>query len=284
MVAETITLPTDVVKTRLQVSISTDLQYNGMLHCGFRTFQLEGIQGLFKGLNLALMRQIGYTGLAFVLFEPIKDSIINTLTYFSNNNSLNIKNNFGTRVLSGGTAGAIGITVFNPTEVLKTQVQTNLTKIRIPISLIIKNIYKNEGILGFWSGVRPNISRAFLVNAAEIGSYDHFKNELLNNNIIKSDGLLLRITSSFGAGIVSTIVSTPVDVVKTNQMNEAGRQSLIKSKSMFKRIFYIWKNNGIMDLYKGWQPILIRKVLWCTCFFITYDSIRDYIGLPTTDK
>ena len=31
---------------------------------------------------------------------------------------------------------------------------------------IVKHVYKNEGILGFWAGVRPNVTRTFLVNAA----------------------------------------------------------------------------------------------------------------------
>ena len=37
---------------------------------------------------------------------------------------------------------------------------------------VTRHVYANAGILGFWAGVYPNVVRCFLVNAAEIGTYD----------------------------------------------------------------------------------------------------------------
>ena len=37
---------------------------------------------------------------------------------------------------------------------------------------VVQKVYRAEGVLGFWAGYRPNIARTFLVNAAELGTYD----------------------------------------------------------------------------------------------------------------
>ena len=36
-------------------------------------------------------------------------------------------------------------------------------------------MYGRSGIRGFWAGLQPNIVRTFLVNAAELGTFDTVK-------------------------------------------------------------------------------------------------------------
>ena len=73
LVAETVTLPTDVAKTRLQVDSAG--RYSGMMHCMRSTASEEGVGALWKGLAPALIRQVCYSSLAMVLFDPIRDLI-----------------------------------------------------------------------------------------------------------------------------------------------------------------------------------------------------------------
>ena len=292
-VAETLTLPTDVVKTRLQVQIqSSNMQYKGMFDCGSQIYKYEGFRGLFKGLQPALLRQVNYTGIAFVAFEPIRDTITtysnrffsqtsdnNTATTANNNNS-NSDAGFVTRVLAGGTAGAFGITIMNPTEVLKTQLQSNKSNELLTMRQVVKQVYKTDGILGFWAGLKPNIARAFLVNAAEIGSYDHVKHLLIDNEnygnyFQKYNGFPAHITSSFAAAVLSATVSTPADVIKTRLMNQAGHNH--EYKGMIDAAISIPRKEGFVALYKGFFPIITRKVLWCTAFFVTYEQVRAFL-------
>ena len=283
LIAETVTLPTDVIKTRLQVqnitttttttTTSTTRIYSGMIDAAISINKYEGINGLFRGLQPALIRQVSYTGLAFIVFEPVRDGI----TYIFNDNDEPL---FITRVLSGGIAGAIGISVMNPTEVLKTKMQTNQSEISLTMTNVIKNVYKTDGIFGFWSGVWPNICRAFLVNAAEIGMYDNAKNWIINKYTF--DYIIFgHIFASFIAGISSALISTPVDVVKTRFMNQAGHNNKQYNNSMFKTLINIPKEEGFVALYKGFTPIICRKVVWCTVFFVSYEQIRVYLGLPS---
>ena len=76
--SEALTMPVDVAKIRLQVQNNGpvgDVRYKGMTDCILRTVRNEGFRALFKGLGPALMRQMGYTGISFLLYEPIRNGI-----------------------------------------------------------------------------------------------------------------------------------------------------------------------------------------------------------------
>ena len=49
----------------------------------------------------------------------------------------------------------------------------------------LMNLIRAEGLKGLSRGVIPNIQRGFIVNAAELGSYDHAR-ELVGRLVIPS--------------------------------------------------------------------------------------------------
>jgi len=260
--AETLTMPVDFAKVRLQLQSSTavaGVRYTGMTDCIVRAVRAEGPGALFKGLGPALARQTGYTGLSFLLYEPIRNSIAPSgrdATFFN-------------RLLAGGTAGGLGISVLNPMEVIKTQIQASSG--RVSVAEVLKRILRSDGIVGFWAGLGPNIARTFLVCAAELGTYDEVKSQLIASKMM-SNGPLAHLAASGAAGFASASISTPVDVVKTNIMNQAGSSQ--QSKGIVDTAVSIVTREGPEALYKGFVPILTRKILWCSAFFVTYEKLR----------
>jgi len=258
--AETVSLPTDVAKVRLQVQ-TAGVGYSGMLDCMSQTYKSEGVNGLFKGLAPALTRQLSYTSIAMTIFEPIRNLVTRdpeNPTFFS-------------RLLAGGCAGAIGIAIMNPTEVLKTQIQSCSTS-SLSMASVFKTIWRSEGIKGFWAGVQPNVARTFLVNAAELGTYDQAKSEIISRKLLP-DGGLAHLAASTIAGVASAITSTPVDVVKTRLMNQAGHGDG-QFNGILDCFVKTYKQEGFLALYKGFIPIVVRKVIWCSIFFVTYERLR----------
>eukprot|EP01051_Picozoa_sp_SAG22_P018072 SAG22_NODE_2943_length_2087_cov_1.084507_1_plen_289_part_00 len=170
LVAETATLPMDVSKTRLQCALPG--QYSGLLDCIRQTAKADGVGAFWKGLEPALVRQVCYSSLAMVLFEPIRDVLV----------TKGQEPNFVQRLMAGGSAGALSICVFNPTEVVKTQMMTASSSgggaAAPTMSGIVRTILAKNGVLGLWAGLGPNVARTFLVNAAELGTYDQAKASL----------------------------------------------------------------------------------------------------------
>lgn len=77
--AEFLTMPVDFAKVRLQLQSnchgSAVVRYNGMADCIQHALRTEGPGAFFKGLGPGLVRQMGYTGLSFLLYEPLRNGL-----------------------------------------------------------------------------------------------------------------------------------------------------------------------------------------------------------------
>lgn len=120
--AEIFTLPIDCTKVRLQtqravavpvltdigvVTARQDVRYNGMVDAVQKIVKEEGPGALWKGATPALLRQVSYTSICMVLYEPLRD-------LFGANSANKSEVPFVNRFLAGGFAGAIGISFANP--------------------------------------------------------------------------------------------------------------------------------------------------------------------------
>ena len=91
----------------------------------------------------------------------------------------------------------------------------------------------------------PNISRNSIVNASEMVSYDFAKEFLLHRGMI--DGMPCHFLSAFTAGFITTVIASPVDVIKTRYMNSLPgmyRGAVHCCVTMFSQ-------EGITAFYKG---------------------------------
>ena len=72
----------------------------------------EGPLSLFNGLIPGLQRQVVFAGLRIGLYVPVRDMITGPLAPGQNPTLIQ-------KILAGMTTGAIGISVANPTDVVK---------------------------------------------------------------------------------------------------------------------------------------------------------------------
>ena len=165
VIAESATMPIDIAKVRLQMQVPLadgSMRYRGFLHAVWKIGGDEGARALWRGLEPALLRQISYTGMSFVLYEPVRNAIAG--------NAPADQIPFYKRVLAGGTAGGVSIMMMNPTDVIKTQMQAARTTEQPRMGAVISSVWGNAGVLGFWRGWQPNVARCFIGCACEIGA------------------------------------------------------------------------------------------------------------------
>ena len=239
--AETITYPIDYIKTQIQIN-----NY-GIIKNKIRDRPLI----MYRGLKPSLLRHCIYTVLRINIYELSRDNI----------NS----NKFIIGVISGGLSQLIS----NPFDLLKVRLISNESSL-IPT---IKSIYKDGGILGFWKGSIPNISRAILVNFGELATYDYSK-QTLKKYVNIEEGTGLHILSSGCSGFISALSCTPADVIKSRMM-----QTNCPYNNIFDCIKTSVRNEGITTLYKGFIPIWIRLAPWQMTFWITYEKLRYFNNL-----
>ena len=233
----------------------------------------EGFTSLWSGLSPGLQRQFINSGLRIGLYVPIRNIICGPMKPGENPTLLQ-------KILAGLATGAIGISVANPTDLVKIRMQGQGTlppeqrPYKNSMDCYKKTVQK-DGVLGLWTGVGPNIMRNATINAAELAAYDQFKQIALG--IGMPNNLGTHIVCAFGAGIAAVMVGSPVDVLKTRIMNRTPGSS----QSVPGLVMSMLKNEGPLAFYKGFTSNFMRIGSWNVIMFVTLEQIKAQF--PTVD-
>ncbi|NXB43386.1 UCP4 protein, partial [Leucopsar rothschildi] len=291
-VAELVTFPLDLTKTRLQIQGEAALRrdgaaagqavpYRGMLRTAVGIAQEEGVRKLWQGATPAVYRHIVYTGVRMVTYEHLRDSVLGR----AEGESFPLWK----AVCGGMTAGAIGQFFASPTDLVKVQMQMEGKRKLEGKPLRFRGVHhaflkilSEGGVRGLWAGWVPNVQRAALVNMGDLTTYDSVKHFLLLNTTLV-DNSVTHSVSSVCSGLVAAVLGTPADVVKTRIMNQPrdkqGRGLLYKSSTDC--LIQTVQGEGFMSLYKGFIPTWMRMAPWSLVFWLTYEQIRKMCGVTS---
>ena len=114
-----------------------------------------------------------------------------------------------------------------------------------------------------------------MINAAEIASYDQYKQMILQYTGMR-DGVPLHILCASMAGFTACIFGSPFDVTKTRMM--AG-----KYNGVIDCVSSTFKSDGFMAFYKGFTPNFMRLASWNITMFVMYEQIKAYM-FPVVKK
>uniref|UniRef100_A0A7S2RK71 Mitochondrial carrier protein n=1 Tax=Eucampia antarctica TaxID=49252 RepID=A0A7S2RK71_9STRA len=195
-------------------------------------------------------------------------------------------------LLSGGVAGTIAGSLTNPLEVIKTQLQsTSASKASHgelaaagghPID-IAKRILAQDGIGGFWRGMKPTLVGIIPARSIYFYSYVQTKSALGKLNLPEGS-VGNALISGFAAGIASNTLTNPIWMVKTRMQlladNSVGQKAYANYGDVIQTI---WKEEGVGGFYKG-----ISASYWgCAegCIqFILYEQIKTRLVKKQNEK
>eukprot|EP01090_Pellita_catalonica_P005093 TRINITY_DN1493_c0_g5_i2.p1 TRINITY_DN1493_c0_g5~~TRINITY_DN1493_c0_g5_i2.p1 ORF type:complete len:221 (+),score=20.37 TRINITY_DN1493_c0_g5_i2:120-782(+) len=106
-------------------------------------------------------------------------------------------------------------------------------------------IAREEGLKSLWSGVGPMMARGAVVTLGQLAFYDVTKEGFLDYTSLE-DGIAVQFLSSSVAGLVTTILANPVDVVKSRL-----QQYPKDFRGVGHCIAKTWKTQGFFAFYKG---------------------------------
>jgi solute carrier family 25 (mitochondrial dicarboxylate transporter), member 10 len=165
------------------------------------------------------------------------------------------------------TSGFLGGIAGNPADILNVRMQNDASlpaadrrNYKHAIDGLIRMV-REEGFGSLFRGVWPNSTRAVLMTASQLASYDIFKKELLQRTNM-GDTLTTHFSASFMAGFVATTVCSPVDVIKTRVMSAKTKESLLEL------VTRITKQEGFGWMFKGWVPSFVRLGPHTICTFL----------------
>jgi dicarboxylate transporter 10 len=113
---------------------------------------------------------------------------------------------------------------------------------------------REEGVTSLFRGVWPNSTRAVLMTASQLVSYDIFK-RICTDQFGMPDSLSTHFTASISAGFVATTVCSPVDVIKTRVMSASPSES---KSGLMHLLRDISRKEGVSWMFRGWVPAFVR--------------------------
>jgi hypothetical protein len=259
--------PIDVIKTRIQVSS----EY-GALGMGGTTKKIvadEGMSALWKGVNAAWLREASYTSLRLGLYEPVK------VMFGANEKGAPFYKKF----VAGSAAGAIGSLAGNPFDVLKTKMMTD-SGAEVPSMVsTAKDLFKNQGVSGFYRGIEANIMRAMVLNGTKMACYDQAKGFIVDTTGLPKSSLLTQFLSAVTAGFFMTCTVSPFDMIRTRLMNQPADAKIYNGA--VDCAVKIATQEGPLTFWRGFMPIWSRFAPTTTLQLVIFEQMRSMMGMKS---
>ncbi|KAI7880242.1 mitochondrial carrier [Lichtheimia hyalospora FSU 10163] len=165
--------PIELLKVKLQVQDPAGVigptgklepAYKGVLDCGIRTARAQGIQGLYRGLGVTLLRDSPSYVSYFITYEGLK-RIMQALKKDPKEELSTVE-----LLMAGGLAGFGAWIPAYPQDVIKSRYQndTRYTSARHAF----RSVLREAGAKAFVQGLGPTMARAFPANAATFFAFE----------------------------------------------------------------------------------------------------------------
>ena len=200
----------------------------------------------------------------------------------NNNNSLAI----ALRPYIAGGAGAIFSSVcIHPIDLFKVRLQVASATFGGVVSgmAIARNVIKDEGVKGLFSGLSAAIMRQAVYGTAKIGLHDSFSQSLKKMNNGQPLPFYQKTLSAMTAGVIASVVGNPFDLALV-RMEADGCAPIAERrgyKNAIQAVYRIAKEEGIRTLWRGSIPMMCRAVAMNVGMLATYDQFKEML-LPYT--
>lgn len=155
--------PTETVKTKLIHDMNRPQpQYRGLIDGTRAIIKSEGIAGIYRGVFPTMLRQGANSAIRFTVFSKAQ-------TFWAEDSSLN---KTARSFINGGIAGTAATLLTMPIDVVKTRMQgMNASQYRNVVHCAVE-VFKHEGIVAFWKGTTPRLSRVVFSSSIVFGLQD----------------------------------------------------------------------------------------------------------------
>ncbi len=187
--AVAVVCPAEVVKIRMQAqyhSLSDPLdvpKYRSAPHALLTVVREEGIGALYRGVSLTALRQGTNQAVNFTAYTELKELLQKWQPQYENKNLPGYQT-----TMIGLISGAMGPFSNAPLDTVKTIVQktpaqpgqTAISR----ITLVIKDMFRREGVSAFYKGITPRVMRVAPGQAVTFTVYEYLKSKMENSSLM----------------------------------------------------------------------------------------------------
>ncbi|XP_024900529.1 mitochondrial ornithine transporter 1 isoform X3 [Pteropus alecto] len=180
---------------------------------------------------------------------------------------------------AGSFASAFAALVLCPTELVKCRLQTmyemetsgKIAKSQNTVWSVVKSILRKDGPLGFYRGLSSTLLREVPGYFFFFGGYELSRSFFASGRSKDELGPVSLMLSGGVGGICLWLAVYPVDCIKSRiqVLSMSGKQT-----GFIGTFISVMKNEGIMALYSGLKPTIIRAFPANGSLFLAYEYSR----------
>ncbi|RUS88954.1 hypothetical protein EGW08_003290 [Elysia chlorotica] len=243
--------PLDLVKTRLQKSVNIGSNL-GMFKELSNVIRQEKVAGLWHGLWPSINRCVPGIGLYFTSLHWLKTHFgyvtVTKVTLFS----------FYTRITSISICFCLCL-------------QSGDFHYK-SLSQALRVTFANEGVKGLWSGMTPTLLR----DVPFSGLYLLFYTNLKEFTTGISNPAYTTFINGIIAGSLSSLVTQPADVIKTNMQLYPKKYGRLKPVMIL-----IYNERGLIGFWRGLVPRTLRRTLMSAMAWTVYEEAMRAFHIKT---
>lgn len=172
-------------------------------------------------------------------------------------------------LMAGGTAGACVEAVLYPLDTVKTRLQAARTKGGW------RALVSSGGGKGLYAGLMGNLAGVFPASALFLAAYEPMKKKMLHS-LPKEYSAVAHLTAAAGAGVVSSLVRVPTEVIKQRMQTGQFKSAASAAKEIVRK-------EGIRKgMYAGYGAFLLRDLPFDAVEFLAYEQMkigyRKFVG------
>ncbi|KAF8808133.1 mitochondrial carrier [Phlegmacium glaucopus] len=195
--------------------------------------------------------------------QPVTTSILQNLLHS------------GYSFVQGGIAGSIGATIVYPIDMgsMQNQRSTVVGQMLYKNSIdCAKKIFRNEGFLGFYRGLGPQ-----LVGVAPEKAIKLTVNDLVRSRAMDPETGRIKVIWELAAGAMAggsqVVFTNPLEIVKI-RLQIQGEAAKVEG-AIPKGAIHIIRQLGILGLYKGATACLLRDIPFSAIYFTAYSHLKS---------
>lgn len=295
MLGKIVEYPFDTVKVRLQSQPDhLPLRYTGPLDCFRQSIRQDGVRGLYRGVSAPLVGAAAETSCLFFSYRVAQDVIRSWGGPMSSKNNADDKLPLSSLVAAGAMSGAVTSLILTPIELVKCRMQVPLTSSMDPTlrnasigpAKVIRDVYRREGIAGFWRGQLGTLLRETGGGAAWFGCYETFtlffrqRAQAITGEKDPTLPIWQSMIAGAGAGLGYNFSFFPADTIKSKmQTGDLGSIGANGGRQTFFSVGRaLYRTHGLKGLYRGCGITLLRSGPSSALIFTIYESLRTYFG------
>ncbi|KOS16620.1 Amino-acid transporter arg-13 [Escovopsis weberi] len=301
MVGKFIEYPFDTVKVRLQSQPDhLPLQYTGPLDCFKQALRADGVSGLYRGISAPLVGAATETSSLF-FFENAAREILYGTGYASREQGLSLPSLW----LTGAISGVFTSFLLTPVELVKCRIQapahphshshahgggggggSGAPAAPLRPLPVIREVFRHEGIRGFWHGQLGTLIREAGGCAAWFGAKETVTKMFYGLRArsaasqAERDAVLSRplplwqqAVAGASGGVSYNFLFFPADTIKSRmQTSPVGGGG--KKRTFWSECKALWKHHGLKGLYRGCGITCFRAAPSSAFIFMVYDGLK----------